>query len=238
MVLDGDLGAEERVGVGRRVAAGVDRHLGEVVGRGAVHRHVAPSRQREHLRRRHEPERQRVPERGGELSLQSGQRSSEALLPLTDGAHDDDVLGDATGDGHRRVHERATHARAAAAPDHRRVANPGRAERHLQHRRVGGVVGVGGEPVDLLRVDPGVPARVVNGLEREPKRAFVLERAALPVCGSADSDDAGLVTQQVVLAHVSLRNVASAKRVASATAWSRLMVPVPRSLSVISPEHR
>ncbi len=73
MVLDGDLGAEERVGVRRRVAAGVDRHFGEVVGRRAVHGHMAPSRQGEHLRRRHEPERQRVAERGGELTLQAGE---------------------------------------------------------------------------------------------------------------------------------------------------------------------
>jgi hypothetical protein len=238
MVLDRDLGAEERVGVRGRVAARIDRHFGEVVGRGAVHGHVTPRRQGEHLRRGHEPERQRVAERCRELALDTGERSAVTLLPLADGTHHGDVLGDAVGDGHRRVDERAAHTGAATTPDHRRVTNPGCTECHLQHRRVRGVVGVRGEPVDLLRVDPGVAAGVMDRLEREPERALVLECAALPVCGAADADDAGLVTQQVVMAHASLRNVASAKRVASATAFSRPSGLVPRSLSVISPEQR
>jgi hypothetical protein len=61
-----------------------------------------------------------------------------------------------------------------------RASRPSASSRAITTWRSRGVVGVRGEPVELLRVDPRVATRVVNGVQREPQCAFGLERPRFP----------------------------------------------------------
>jgi len=87
----------------------------------AVIVHVAVDLHGEHLRRRHEPERQRVG-RGTRHCLHARALTEPAELALRQRPEHDDALGLAGGDGRRPVGDGSRPAATAAAPLHRREA--------------------------------------------------------------------------------------------------------------------
>ena len=71
------------------------------------------------------------------------------------------------------------------------------AERGRQARRLAAVVAVGGEPVDVARVDAGVGARLQHGLDGQLELG-VGRSAPLVVLGLGDADDGDLAAQRAL----------------------------------------
>lgn len=82
-----------------------------------------------------------------------------AILALCQCAEHHDAIGEARDDRGGRVGNRCAATAAATTPLHRRGTQLARAKRRGQPRRLAAIVAVGGKPVDVARVEPGIRRR-------------------------------------------------------------------------------
>jgi len=147
----------------------------------ALHPHRKPLRRRQHTVRhqigsfaRNGVDASRLPE--------------PPILALRQRAEHHDTIRQAHDDRGRRVGNRRAASTAAATPLHRRRAQLARAQRRGQPRRLAAIVAVGGEPVDLAGIEPGIRARRQNGFQRQLELR-IGRRAMAIIVGLADPDD-------------------------------------------------
>ena len=155
---------------------------------------VAHATHGEHLRRRHQP----VGHRVGGLA-----RDARELRPLAEagelalgqGPEHHHALSHAGGDSRRRGRHGSGSTAAAAAPLHAGETQLRQAEGGGEPGGVVTIVAVGGEPVDLARIDAGILCRCQNGLQCQHEFR-IIGSAALVIAGFAHAGNGGAAAQR------------------------------------------
>ena len=182
-----------RARVGLRVVVGGERDSALRVASDAVFVHEARHLHRELLRRCAHAVRHLAGHVAGDRGGPGG-LAEAAILALCERAEDDDALGQPGSDRRRAVRDRGGAAATSAARLHQRAAQPVRAARRSEARRIAAVVAVRREAVDLARVEAGIGAGGEDRLERELELG-VGRLAVLVVGRLADADDGDLAMQ-------------------------------------------
>ena len=141
--------------------------------------------ERSMLRRNEQPERRRRVEHRTGLaaltqspSLTLGQRSKDGNAVCITRLHRGGCMRDS-----------AEEPTTASTPDHRRVAQYRKAKAKLHLRGQVGVVGIGGESVDVRRSNAGILRRRHDRFERHAELALPRDGAPLCVGALANADD-------------------------------------------------
>ena len=129
--------------------------------------------------------------------VDTGGLAETAVLALRQRAEHHHAIGQSRDDGRRGVGDCRTAAASSAAPLHRRRPQAVNAERRGQPRRLAAVIAVGGEAVDVARVDSGIRAGRQDRLQRQLE--FRIGRGAVAIIISfADADDGDTSPERTV----------------------------------------